>query len=108
MKLLKDKGLLQRCYSQVKDVFLSYLLKPRVCPAAVFLSLISCPSFFLKNIDTLERVAGLEGGDLIEAHGTFHTSHCVSFLCRKEFSMDWMKGAFVKRHPLLFRTIDER
>ncbi|XP_056612687.1 NAD-dependent protein deacetylase sirtuin-2 [Triplophysa dalaica] len=59
MKLLKDKGLLQRCYSQ--------------------------------NIDTLERVAGLEGGDLIEAHGTFHTSHCVSFLCRKEFSMDWMK-----------------
>ncbi|KAI7800680.1 NAD-dependent protein deacetylase sirtuin-2 isoform X1 [Triplophysa rosa] len=59
MKLLKDKGLLQRCYSQ--------------------------------NIDTLERVAGLEGEDLIEAHGTFHTSHCVSFLCRKEFSMDWMK-----------------
>ncbi|XP_056097611.1 NAD-dependent protein deacetylase sirtuin-2 isoform X2 [Rhinichthys klamathensis goyatoka] len=59
MKMLKDKGLLSRCYSQ--------------------------------NIDTLERVAGLEGEDLIEAHGTFHTSHCVSFLCRKEFSMDWMK-----------------
>ncbi len=46
----------------------------------------------LKNIDTLERVAGLEGEDLIEAHGTFHTSHCVSFLCRKEYSMDWMKS----------------
>ncbi|TSP46816.1 NAD-dependent protein deacetylase sirtuin-2 [Bagarius yarrelli] len=44
-----------------------------------------------KNIDTLERVAGLEGEDLIEAHGTFHTSHCVSFLCRKEYSMEWMK-----------------
>ncbi|XP_056330250.1 NAD-dependent protein deacetylase sirtuin-2 [Danio aesculapii] len=60
MKMLKDKGLLRRCYSQ--------------------------------NIDTLERVAGLEGEDLIEAHGTFHTSHCVSFLCRKEYTMDWMKN----------------
>ncbi|XP_051520883.1 NAD-dependent protein deacetylase sirtuin-2-like [Myxocyprinus asiaticus] len=59
MRMLKDKGLLRRCYSQ--------------------------------NIDTLERVAGLEGEDLIEAHGTFHTSHCVSFLCQKEYSMDWMK-----------------
>ncbi|MCJ8744912.1 hypothetical protein PDJAM_G00124180 [Pangasius djambal] len=59
IRMLKDKGLLKRCYSQ--------------------------------NIDTLERVAGLEGEDLIEAHGTFHTSHCVSFLCRKEYSMEWMK-----------------
>uniref|UniRef100_H2SKP7 NAD-dependent protein deacetylase n=1 Tax=Takifugu rubripes TaxID=31033 RepID=H2SKP7_TAKRU len=59
MKLLKDKGLLRRCYSQ--------------------------------NIDTLERVAGLEGDDLIEAHGTFYTSHCVSFCCRKEYSLGWMK-----------------
>lgn len=38
-------------------------------------------------------MAGLEGEDLIEAHGTFHTSHCVSFLCRKEYTMEWMKGA---------------
>uniref|UniRef100_A0A671KJ56 NAD-dependent protein deacetylase n=1 Tax=Sinocyclocheilus anshuiensis TaxID=1608454 RepID=A0A671KJ56_9TELE len=60
MRMLKDKGLLTRSFSQ--------------------------------NIDTLERVAGLEGEDLIEAHGTFHTSHCVSFLCRKEYSMDWMKN----------------
>uniref|UniRef100_A0A671KL47 NAD-dependent protein deacetylase sirtuin-2 n=1 Tax=Sinocyclocheilus anshuiensis TaxID=1608454 RepID=A0A671KL47_9TELE len=60
MRMLKDKGLLTRSFSQ--------------------------------NIDTLERVAGLEGEDLIEAHGTFHTSHCVSFLCRKEYSMDWMKS----------------
>ncbi|GLD65654.1 NAD-dependent protein deacetylase sirtuin-2, partial [Lates japonicus] len=59
MKMLKDKGLLKRCYTQ--------------------------------NIDTLERVAGLEGDDLIEAHGTFYTSHCVSFCCRKEYSLDWMK-----------------
>ncbi|XP_047246668.1 NAD-dependent protein deacetylase sirtuin-2 [Girardinichthys multiradiatus] len=59
IKMLKDKGLLRRCYTQ--------------------------------NIDTLERVAGLEGEDLIEAHGTFHTSHCVSFCCRKEYHLDWMK-----------------
>ncbi|XP_028320270.1 NAD-dependent protein deacetylase sirtuin-2 [Gouania willdenowi] len=59
MKLLKDKGLLRRCYTQ--------------------------------NIDTLERVAGLEADDLIEAHGTFYTSHCFSFSCRKEYNLDWMK-----------------
>ncbi|XP_061073069.1 NAD-dependent protein deacetylase sirtuin-2 isoform X2 [Conger conger] len=59
IRMLKDKGLLRRCYSQ--------------------------------NIDTLERVAGVHGDDLIEAHGTFYTSHCVRFLCRQEYSMDWMK-----------------
>ncbi|KAJ8414525.1 hypothetical protein AAFF_G00037270 [Aldrovandia affinis] len=59
IRMLKDKGLLRRCYSQ--------------------------------NIDTLERVAGLQGEDLIEAHGTFYTSHCVSFLCRQEYNLDWMK-----------------
>lgn len=48
----------------------------------------------IQNIDTLERVAGLEGDNLIEAHGTFFTSHCVSFRCRKEYNLDWMKGAF--------------
>ncbi|KPP65572.1 Sirtuin 2 (silent mating type information regulation 2) 2-like [Scleropages formosus] len=60
IRMLKDKGLLRRCYSQ--------------------------------NIDTLERVAGLEEDDLVEAHGTFYTSHCVSFLCRKEYNLDWMKA----------------
>uniref|UniRef100_A0A1A8E613 NAD-dependent protein deacetylase n=1 Tax=Nothobranchius kadleci TaxID=1051664 RepID=A0A1A8E613_NOTKA len=59
IKMLKDQGLLRRCYTQ--------------------------------NIDTLERVAGLQGEDLIEAHGTFYTSHCVSFCCRKEYTLDWMK-----------------
>uniref|UniRef100_A0A8B9JFA4 NAD-dependent protein deacetylase n=1 Tax=Astyanax mexicanus TaxID=7994 RepID=A0A8B9JFA4_ASTMX len=67
IRMLKDKGLLRRCYSQ--------------------------------NIDTLERVAGLEGEDLIEAHGTFHTSHCVSLFCRKEYTMDWMKGKFRFESP---------
>ncbi|ELV13971.1 NAD-dependent deacetylase sirtuin-2 [Tupaia chinensis] len=59
IRLLKEKGLLLRCYTQ--------------------------------NIDTLERVAGLEPEDLVEAHGTFYTSHCVSPLCRREYTLDWMK-----------------
>uniref|UniRef100_A0A2R8PI49 NAD-dependent protein deacetylase n=1 Tax=Callithrix jacchus TaxID=9483 RepID=A0A2R8PI49_CALJA len=60
IRLLKDKGLLLRCYTQ--------------------------------NIDTLERIAGLEQEDLVEAHGTFYTSHCVSPSCRREYTLSWMKG----------------
>ncbi|XP_042560017.1 NAD-dependent protein deacetylase sirtuin-2 isoform X1 [Clupea harengus] len=59
IRMLKEKELLRRCYSQ--------------------------------NIDTLERVAGLGDADLVEAHGTFYTSHCLSFLCRKEYTLEWMK-----------------
>ncbi|XP_047690497.1 NAD-dependent protein deacetylase sirtuin-2 isoform X1 [Prionailurus viverrinus] len=59
IRLLKEKGLLLRCYTQ--------------------------------NIDTLERVAGLEPEDLVEAHGTFYTSHCTSALCRREYTLSWMK-----------------
>ncbi|GLH00429.1 NAD-dependent protein deacetylase Sirt2 [Gryllus bimaculatus] len=57
LKLLNEKGLLLRHYTQ--------------------------------NIDTLERVAGLPGEKLIEAHGTFHTSHCLG--CRKSFEQEWVK-----------------
>ncbi|XP_053123149.1 NAD-dependent protein deacetylase sirtuin-2 [Hemicordylus capensis] len=59
IRLLKEKGLLLRCYTQ--------------------------------NIDTLERVAGLDQEDLVEAHGTFYTSHCTSASCRKTYSLEWMK-----------------
>ncbi|OBS70133.1 hypothetical protein A6R68_01315 [Neotoma lepida] len=53
----------------------------------------SCPSLCLplQNIDTLERVAGLEPQDLVEAHGTFYTSHCISSSCRQEYALSWMK-----------------
>lgn len=57
VKLLHDKGLLLRHYTQ--------------------------------NIDTLERIAGIPEEKLVEAHGTFHTNHCVD--CRKEYSMEWAK-----------------
>lgn len=60
----------------------------------VSFSVLGLIGVFIQNIDTLERVAGLESDDLIEAHGTFYTSHCVSFCCRKEYNLDWMKGVF--------------
>ncbi|XP_037963373.2 NAD-dependent protein deacetylase sirtuin-2 [Plutella xylostella] len=44
---------------------------------------------YTQNIDTLERGAGLPEDRLVEAHGTFYTSHCLD--CRKEYSMEWMK-----------------
>ncbi|XP_078287265.1 NAD-dependent protein deacetylase sirtuin-2 isoform X2 [Rhinoraja longicauda] len=59
IRMLRDKGLLLRCYTQ--------------------------------NIDTLERVVGLKDEDLIEAHGTFYTSHCTSSKCRKQYNLEWMK-----------------
>lgn len=44
---------------------------------------------YTQNIDTLEHVAGIPSEKLVEAHGTFHTNHCIS--CRKEYSMEWAK-----------------
>lgn len=51
-----------------------------------------CPFCAPQNIDTLERVAGLAAEDLVEAHGTFFTSHCLGTACRKQYNLDWMKG----------------
>ncbi|XP_061300415.1 NAD-dependent protein deacetylase sirtuin-2 [Pezoporus flaviventris] len=59
MRLLQDKGLLLRCYTQ--------------------------------NIDTLERVAGLEPERLVEAHGSFFTSHCLRPGCRRQYGLPWMR-----------------
>ena len=60
LKLLLDKGLLLRLYTQ--------------------------------NIDTLERVAGIDEEKLVEAHGTFYTSHCIKRSCNTEYTLTWMKG----------------
>ncbi|KDR06661.1 NAD-dependent protein deacetylase sirtuin-2 [Zootermopsis nevadensis] len=57
IRLLNEKGLLRRHYTQ--------------------------------NIDTLERVAGLPAEKIVEAHGTFHTSHCLE--CKQEYEIEWMK-----------------
>merc|ERR1719481_1025524 len=44
---------------------------------------------FTQNIDTLERSAGVAEEKLVEAHGTFHSAHCIQ--CRKEYSQSWVK-----------------
>jgi len=58
VKLLYDKGLLLRHYTQ--------------------------------NVDGLERLAGVPDDKIVEAHGSFHLSHCTK--CEKEFSFQWMRG----------------
>lgn len=51
---------------------------------------------YTQNIDTLERIAGIPPEKLVEAHGTFHTNHCLD--CRKEYSMEWMKEQIFEDH----------
>lgn len=66
--------------------------KPTVCH--YFIRLLCEKGLLLRhytqNIDTLERVAGIPSEKLVEAHGTFHTGHCLE--CRKEYQLEWMKG----------------
>lgn len=53
---------------------------------------------YTQNIDTLERVAGLSPEKLVEAHGTFHSSHCRK--CNKEYSASWMRSLiFAEKIP---------
>lgn len=59
LKLLSQKGLLRRVYTQ--------------------------------NIDCLERAAGIPDSEIVEAHGSFHVSHCLNPACRKEYSFQWIK-----------------
>lgn len=47
---------------------------------------------YTQNIDSLERIAGVPGEKLLEAHGTFNTSHCTNKRCAKAYSLEWMKG----------------
>ncbi|XP_077297827.1 NAD-dependent protein deacetylase Sirt2-like [Arctopsyche grandis] len=62
-------------------------------PSHYFIKLLNDKGFLLRhytqNIDTLERIAGLPDEKLVEAHGSFHTSHCVK--CRKENNIDWKR-----------------
>ncbi|XP_063972468.1 NAD-dependent protein deacetylase Sirt2 [Diachasmimorpha longicaudata] len=45
---------------------------------------------YTQNVDTLERVAGLPGEKMVEAHGTFHTGKCLK--CRRPYDLPWMKA----------------
>lgn len=46
---------------------------------------------YTQNIDTLDRIAGIPEEKIVEAHGTFHTSHCMNRSCKKEYKLEWMK-----------------
>jgi NAD-dependent SIR2 family protein deacetylase len=44
---------------------------------------------FTQNIDTLERIAGLDGDRIVEAHGSFATSRCIR--CKKQVEPEWIR-----------------
>uniref|UniRef100_T1IPY0 NAD-dependent protein deacetylase n=1 Tax=Strigamia maritima TaxID=126957 RepID=T1IPY0_STRMM len=46
---------------------------------------------YTQNIDTLERIALIPEEKIVEAHGTFYTSHCMNRKCGKEYSLPWMQ-----------------
>jgi hypothetical protein len=51
---------------------------------------------YTQNIDSLERLAGIPGERLVEAHGTFTAAHCTSKLCsNREHSAEWVKAKIV-------------
>ncbi|XP_011306222.1 NAD-dependent protein deacetylase Sirt2, partial [Fopius arisanus] len=49
---------------------------------------------YTQNVDTLERIAGLPGEKLVEAHGTFHTGRCLK--CRCPYDLPWMKEKIIE------------
>ncbi|KAJ1977859.1 NAD-dependent protein deacetylase sirtuin-2 [Dimargaris verticillata] len=59
---------------------------------------------FTQNIDTLERVAGIDPELLVEAHGSFHTAHCIRRECRQEYSQQWVKDRILTGNMPLCTT----
>jgi NAD-dependent SIR2 family protein deacetylase len=55
--------------------------------------LTACPSAIASTgkVDTLERIAGIPSAKIVEAHGSFATSHCIS--CHAEMSEQEMRHA---------------
>jgi NAD-dependent deacetylase sirtuin 2 len=47
---------------------------------------------YTQNIDGLERVAGVPGDAIVEAHGTFYTMHCLT--CRRAYQLDELRSEF--------------
>lgn len=51
---------------------------------------------YTQNIDTLERLAGIPGDKMVEAHGSFAANHCID--CKKEMSNERLKKAMEDGH----------
>jgi len=64
-------------------------------PAHYFVKLLEQKGLLLRNytqnIDTLERVAGVNPELLVEAHGSFGSAHCI--VCNKEHSVAYVREA---------------
>lgn len=43
----------------------------------------------------MERLAGIPEEKMIEAHGSFHTGHCMK--CRTEYPFEYLKGCILKQ-----------
>ncbi|CAH8672073.1 unnamed protein product [Schistosoma bovis] len=53
---------------------------------------------YTQNCDSLERLSGLPEEKLVEAHGTFHTGHCIK--CKKLHDFEFMLNEILaKRVP---------
>lgn len=50
---------------------------------------------FSQNIDTLELIAGLPPSRIVEAHGSFAHSHCLT--CRKAASKEYVLKSGVRK-----------
>ncbi|CAH8603938.1 unnamed protein product [Dicrocoelium dendriticum] len=50
---------------------------------------------YTQNVDNLDRLTGLPDEKLIEAHGTFHTGHCVR--CGECHSFEYMKEKILRK-----------
>ncbi|KAI5950887.1 HST2 [Candida jiufengensis] len=52
---------------------------------------------YTQNIDTLERLAGVEDENIVEAHGSFASNHCIE--CKEEMSSNTFKDLMEKGIP---------
>ncbi|CAL8094567.1 unnamed protein product [Calicophoron daubneyi] len=50
---------------------------------------------YTQNVDDLERLSGLPEEMFVEAHGTFHTGHCMK--CRKFYTFEYMRDRIVRK-----------
>ncbi|KAE8225075.1 hypothetical protein CF319_g2105 [Tilletia indica] len=49
---------------------------------------------FTQNIDTLERLAGIPASKIVEAHGSFASTHCTR--CGSEVDPDWIRERILR------------
>lgn len=50
---------------------------------------------YTQNVDQLERISGLPEDKMVEAHGSFHTGHCLT--CRKEYPFEYFKARILDK-----------